>query len=66
MVKVDTGFIFSNGIAVQHEKHGLPAKLIVAETGRKTLWSYDITAPAKAENKKLWAKIPGMQVIVIN
>ena len=61
VVKVDTGFVFSNGIAVQDDQHGRPSKLIVAETGRKTLWAYDIKESGKAENKRHWAKIPGQK-----
>jgi len=38
MLKIDTGYKFPNGIAVQYHK-GKPENLIVAETPTKTLWS---------------------------
>ncbi|XP_029641994.1 diisopropyl-fluorophosphatase [Octopus sinensis] len=59
MIKIDTGLQFPNGIAVLHLNDGQPQKLIVAETPTKRLWSYDIEAPGKVSNKKVWATIPG-------
>lgn len=41
MKRIDTGYKFPNGIAVQYDKTGLtPENLIVAETPTKTLWSF--------------------------
>lgn len=59
MIRIDTGYQFPNGIAVQHMNDGRPRKLIVAETPAKKLWSYDIKGPGKVENKKVWGHIPG-------
>ena len=57
--KVATGLRFPNGIAVQHDHHGRPATLIVAETPTKTLWAFDIVAPGRLSNKREWGKLPG-------
>ena len=59
VIKVDTGFNFSNGIAVQHMEDGRPKHLIVAETPKKILWAYDIIGPGLVENKRVWGRIPG-------
>ena len=41
MKRIDTGYKFPNGIAVQYDKTGTtPENLIVAETPTKTLWSF--------------------------
>lgn len=41
MKKIDTGYRFPNGIAVQYNKAGdKPENLIVAETPTKTLWAF--------------------------
>ncbi|XP_013398179.1 diisopropyl-fluorophosphatase-like [Lingula anatina] len=61
VIKVDTGYYFSNGIAVQHTDDGRPKKLIVAETFTRKLWSYDIKGPGQVENKQLWGTLPGEQ-----
>lgn len=52
---VDQGYLFSNGIAVTKDS----STLIVAETGSKSLWAYDITGPGTVSNKRLWANLPG-------
>lgn len=52
---IDTGYRFSNGIAVTKDS----STLIVAETPTKSLWAYDITGPGTVANKKLWGKLPG-------
>ena len=59
LIKIDTGYLFSNGIAVQHSSENKPVLLIVAETGTKTLHAYDIVAPGKVAHKREWAKLPG-------
>ena len=59
MIKVASGYLFSNGIAVQHTEDGKPKKLIVAETFTKTLWGYDIVGDGQIENKHSWGKLPG-------
>ncbi len=65
MIKVDSGYQFSNGIAVQHMDDGRPKTLIVAETPTKTLWAYDITGPGLVQNKRVWGKLPGWSVAQI-
>ena len=55
MILVDTGYRFSNGIAVT--RNG--ATLIVAETPTKSLWAYDINGPGSVSNKRLWGRLPG-------
>jgi sugar lactone lactonase YvrE len=59
VIKIDTGYRFSNGIAVQHSSDGKPKKLIVAETPTKSLWGYDILGPGKVGPKTLWGKLTG-------
>ncbi|XP_071143907.1 diisopropyl-fluorophosphatase-like [Mytilus edulis] len=59
VIKVDTGYKFSNGIAVQHKPDGKPWKVIVAETFTKSLWAYDILGPGQVGQKTLWGKLPG-------
>ncbi|CAH1775577.1 unnamed protein product [Owenia fusiformis] len=60
VIKVATGFKFSNGIAVQHNSNGIPVKLIVAETfHNSSLWSFDIVGPGQVKNKQLWGTLPG-------
>ena len=64
MHKIDTGYLFSNGLAVQHDSNDRPAKLIVAETHTHSLWGYDIIGPGKVANKHLWGKLPGVVFFV--
>ncbi|KAK7495006.1 hypothetical protein BaRGS_00013646 [Batillaria attramentaria] len=59
VVRVDTGMLFPNGIAVQHDASGEPRKLIVAETFTKTLWGYDIKGPGEVTGKAVWGMLPG-------
>ncbi len=54
VVRLDTGFQFCNGIAVSYDDR----TLIVAETMTRSLWAYDIEAPGKLRNKRLWARHP--------
>ena len=58
-VRVDTGYLFPNGLAVQHDAEGNPKLLIVAETFTKLLWIYDITGPGEIKRKRLWGTLPG-------
>lgn len=60
ITKIDTGYLFSNGIAVQHNDQGKPELLIVAETGKKTLHAYDILSPGVVGNKRIWGILPGV------
>jgi gluconolactonase len=53
--RVDGGFAFSNGIAVAQGDR----KLLVAETFTKTIWQYDLAAPGKACNKRVFATLSG-------
>jgi gluconolactonase len=53
--RLDSGFAFCNGIAVSADN----SLLIVAETLTKSLWVYDIVAPGKVQNRRLFAKLPG-------
>ncbi len=53
-VAIDDGYRFSNGLAVTADD----SQLIVAETHTQSLWSYDLIAPGKVSNKRLWAKLP--------
>ena len=59
-VKVASGFLFPNGIVF---KPGNPSLLIFAETSTKLLLAYDVTGPAKIENKRVWGKLPGTRGI---
>ena len=59
VVRVDTGFLFPNGIAVLHDDDGCPKTLIVAETPTKRLWGYDIVGSGKLKNKRIWGQLPG-------
>ncbi len=52
-VKLDDGYQFCNGIAVS----GDDKLLIVAETMTKSLWGFDIDAPGKVTNKRLWSRV---------
>lgn len=53
--RLDEGFAFCNGLAVNQND----SLLIVAETGSKILWGYDIKTPGKVSGKRAWAKLPG-------
>jgi len=66
IIKVDTGYLFSNGLAVKHTENGIPQLLIVAETHTKTLWSYDIISPGKVIKKHSWGKLPGLYICTRN
>lgn len=45
MKRIDTGYKFPNGIAIQYDETGkIPLKLIVAETPSKTLWAFPFVA----------------------
>ncbi|RDD38014.1 Diisopropyl-fluorophosphatase [Trichoplax sp. H2] len=54
VVKLDTGFRFSNGLAVTADDK----TLIVAETVPRKLWAYDIIGDGQITNKRLWATLP--------
>ena len=58
LVRIDDKYLFSNGLAVLHNKEGKPSKLIVAETRKQTLWQYDILGPGKVAKKTLFGKLP--------
>lgn len=55
LVEIDTGYRFSNGIAISKDD----SKLFVAETFTKRIWRYTLKAPGVVISKKLWAKLPG-------
>lgn len=55
VVKLDEGFHFCNGLAVNHDDR----LLVVAETFTKKLWAYDIKAQGKVANKRLFATLSG-------
>ena len=57
--KVDTGYLFPNGIAVWPSTDGSPPVLIVAETETKTLHAFDIAGPGEVCNKRVWGILPG-------
>jgi len=52
VVRLDGGFQFCNGIAVSADDR----TLIVAETITRSLWAYDIVAPGRVSNRRLWAR----------
>ncbi|CAH1787073.1 unnamed protein product [Owenia fusiformis] len=60
IIKVTTGFLYPNGIAIQHDNNGTPKKLIFGESFNTTapLWSYDIVSPCQVENKQVWGNLP--------
>ncbi|CAH1781141.1 unnamed protein product [Owenia fusiformis] len=60
LIKLTTGFLWPNGIAVQHDVDGTPKKLIFGESFNKNapLWSYDIVGPCQIKNKQLWGNLP--------
>ncbi len=53
--RLDGGYQFCNGLAVTADDR----TLIVAETMTKSLWAYDIQAPARVGTRRLWAVLPG-------
>ncbi len=55
LFRIDTGFRFSNGVAVSPDE----TTLIIAETGTKSLWAYDICGNGIFGNKRLFARLPG-------
>ncbi|XP_041358416.1 diisopropyl-fluorophosphatase-like isoform X2 [Gigantopelta aegis] len=59
VVKIDTGFLFPNGIAVLHDDDGCPKTLIVAETPTKRLWGFDIVGSGRVDNKRIWGQLSG-------
>ncbi|CAD5113502.1 DgyrCDS2663 [Dimorphilus gyrociliatus] len=59
IIKFDEGLAFPNGIAVSHSSKGTPEFVIVAETGTKTLWSYEIQDNGNIGKRKEWGKVPG-------
>ena len=58
LVRIDDGYLFSNGLAVLHTKEGKPRKLIVAESRTQSLWGYEILGPGKVGKKTLFGKLP--------
>ncbi|CAH1787843.1 unnamed protein product [Owenia fusiformis] len=60
IIKVATGFLYPNGIAVQHDSNGTPKKLIFGSSYNITapLWSFDIVSPCQIENKQVWGNLP--------
>ena len=61
-MKIDTGFLFPNGIAILHGGDDCPKTLIVAETPTRCLWGYDIVGNGKVENKRIWGQLPGTDI----
>lgn len=64
MKRIDSGYRFPNGIAVQYDKKGQkPQNLIVAETPAKTLWSIPFVAEKNGvvdvSRKKIFGRCPG-------
>lgn len=55
VLRLDTGYAFSNGIALSPDD----TQLLVAETFTKTIWCYDLPWPGGASNKRRWATLPG-------
>lgn len=53
--RLDDGFAFSNGIAVD----AVGYTLIVAETMTRKLWRYDLKQPGVIASKQLFATMPG-------
>ena len=70
MKRVDTGYKFPNGIAVQYSKDGQNVtNIIVAETGTKTLWAIPVTdgpsASVDINRKNAFGRCPGTCVSLI-
>ena len=61
--RIDTGYKFPNGIAVQYDG-GKPNNLIVAETATKTLWSFPFVdgenMSVDVSKKAVFGKCPGI------
>lgn len=55
VVRLDTGYAFCNGLAVAADD----ATLVVAETPTKKLWAYDLPAPGRVANRRLFATLRG-------
>lgn len=65
MKRIDGGYRFPNGIAIQYDKDGqTPTNLIVAETPAKTLWAIPFTpgshGSVDVSQKKVFGYCPGM------
>lgn len=58
VTRLDGGFAFCNGISVSVDDR----TLIVAETWPKNLWAYDILAPGRVSNRRLFATLSGRHV----
>jgi len=52
--RIDTDMAFPNGVVLRHDS------LYVAETLRNCVWVYDITAPGKATNRRLFCRQPAV------
>ena len=52
--RIDAGMAFPNGIALRHDR------LYVAETLRRCVWVYDVVAPGRAENRRLFCRQPAV------
>ncbi|CAH1787844.1 unnamed protein product [Owenia fusiformis] len=65
IIKVATGFLYPNGIAVQHDSNGTPKKLVFGSSFNISapLWSFDIVGPCQIENKQVWGNLPANHVI---
>ncbi|CAH1787603.1 unnamed protein product, partial [Owenia fusiformis] len=62
LIKVSTGYVFPNGIAVQHNKDGTPMKLIFGVARNATLWSFDIVGHCQIEKKRVWGNLPANSI----
>lgn len=51
---VDDGYAFSNGIVLTPDG----TRLYVAESQHNRVWVYDVVAPGKVQNKRLFANLP--------
>lgn len=67
MKKIDTGYKFPNGIAVQYNTASAgknPSNIIIAETGTKTLWTIPITdacdGSVDLNKKSVFGHCPGL------
>lgn len=70
MKKIDSGYKFPNGIAVQYNKSGdTPLNLIVAETGTKKLWSLpfnpDGSGTVDVTKKSTFGNLRGMGTLCV-
>ncbi|CAH1789004.1 unnamed protein product, partial [Owenia fusiformis] len=62
LIKVSTGYVFPNGIAVKHDKYGTPTKLIFGVDRNASLWSFDIIGHCQIANKRLWGSLPANSI----